>query len=338
MSKRSSSASTRRFPRGRLREAIRWYRLWGTWPVWAWVAAAEAFKERRFARAAELYRIGLEQSALHPAANSARLDLAYCLYREDQYDESLKLLDQLTRSSCRLRDAYLLQARIEVFLGRVLSAARTMKRCLKVYPDDLQALSSYLHMSLQGIATEDDVLEARQRLLAARTDLSLEDDRNLHVNTALAHFELRHGEIRLGERLLARVLASGNAPFEAVLLRGERFLDQGRLLQAREQLTRAMIAAPRDPRPVHYLARSYLRTGADFNPTFAMQLAQSACRLSHWQNAECLNVLARAYEANDQKANAQLFFERMKMVPSMHELNVTYFHSSLQQLRAQKAS
>ena len=75
------------------------------------------------------------------------------------------------------------------------------------------------------------------------------------------------------------------------------------------------------------LAKSYLEPGEYGNLDWAFQLAQSACRLSHWQNAECLSVLARAYQAKGERAKAQLFLERMKNLRSMLELNMSRFQS-----------
>lgn len=322
----------------RPKEFLRWIRLWKTRPVWPWVRAAENFKSKDFLQAAKLYRLGIERFPNHPAVNSAKLDLAYCLYRNNEYQSALEILQELLKGEENPKDVYLLAARIQMYTGCALSASTTMHSCLLKFPGDIQTLSCYMHSALYSCAGLEAQQLIRSELLRLKRELTLDDSRNLHLDTALAHFEIVRGEIRKGERMLARVLATGEAPFEAVLLRGERLLERGRVLPAREQLTRAMNASPRDPRPVLLLARSYLRNGTEANPTWARQLAEVACKLSCWQNAECLNVLARAYEASNEKANAQLFYERMKTLPSMDELGVTYYQSSLEQLRAQKVS
>ncbi len=322
----------------RPREFVRWVRLWKTRPVWSWVRAAEAFKNKEFVQAAKLYREGIEKFPEHPAVSSAKLDLAYCLYRSSEYQSALDVLQYLLGGTENPKDVYLLTARIQMYIGCALSASNTMSSCLQKFPGDIQTLSCYMHSALYSCASLEEQQSIQAELVRLKAGLCLDDKRNLHLDTALAHFEIVRGDIRAGERLLARVLATGEAPFEAVLLRGERLLERGRILPAREQLTRAMTASPRDPRPVLLLARSYLRNGTEANSAWARQLAEVACQLSCWQNAECLNVLARAYEASNQKANAQLFYERMKTLPSMDELGVSYYQSSLEQLRAQKVS
>lgn len=321
-----------------LKNNIRWYRRWGTLPVRDWLNGAEYFKKGDFASAAVFYRRGLENHSGHPAETSALFDLSYCQYRLQRYQDALENLESLFSRESVIKESYLLYARILVCLGRPVSAAKAMLECLEYYPRDLQVLSCYTHTALSGQMDEDQQEELRSRLYSEKSRLSLEDERNVHLDTAIAHFEMKTADVRKGERMLARVLATGAAPFEAVLLRGERLLEQGRILPAREQLTRAMTASKRDPRPVLMLAKSYLRSGSEFKPDWALQLAEAACRLSQWESAECLSVLARAYEANDQQTNAQIFLERMRNVPSADELNVQYYQSSLRQLRAQKIS
>ena len=89
-------------------------------------------------------------------------------------------------------------------------------------------------------------------------------------------------------------------------------LTQGRILPARELLTRSMRMSTRDPRPLMMLAASYLRNGVSSNLEYAQQLAEASCRLSHWKNAECISVLASVYEAKGDKARSALYLERTK--------------------------
>ena len=302
-----------------VRDAVKWYRLWGTVPVWSWVNAAANFKQQDFQTAAALYRKGIKRHSKHPAIQSAKLDLAYCLYRLDSFDEANLQLDEIISESTVLRDAYLLRARISLILGSCSSALRVLNLALKKFPQDARVMTQYAHVALLHPLEEELANEIKERLVALKCRLSLEDPENVLIDTALAQYEMTWGEIRRGERVLARVLATGKAPFEAVLLRGERLLSQGRILPARELLTRAMRMSTRDPRPLMRLSASYLETGISANFDWALQLAEQSCRLSHWQHPECLNVLASVHEAKGDSARAQLYFERTKHVPAAIE-------------------
>ena len=187
-------------------------------------------------------------------------------------------------------------------------------------------------------SSDEDVDSIRERLSNVRRSLDMEEVNYLHVETAIAHIDIRRGDLAKGERVLSRVLSTGQAPYEAVVLRSERLLETGRVLPAREQLGRAMAACPRDPRPMILLARSYLRAGNDYNAEWAKQLAEAACRASFWQNAEAVSVLARAFEETGDSDSAEIFIERIKNLSSSSELSVSFYSSSLLQLRSQKVS
>lgn len=302
-----------------VKDAVKWYRLWGTVPVWSWVNAAAEFKRQDFRSAATLYRKGINKQPKHPAIQSAKLDLAYCLYRLGQFDEANLQLDEIIKEDTSLRDAYLLRAKISVIIGSCSSALRVLSSALRKFPDDARVVSQYAHVALMHPLEEELATEIKQRLVAIKCRLSLEDPENVLLDTALAQYEMVWGDMRRAERVLARVLATGKAPFEAVLLRGERLLSQGRVLPARELLTRAMRMSTRDPRPLMQLSASYLETAVSANYDWALQLAEQACQLSRWQHPECLNVLASVHEAKGDSARAQLYFERTKHVPAAVE-------------------
>lgn len=322
----------------RIKEYVRWYRYWGTLPVPAWVKAADHFRAGRFKAAANCYRVGIKSHSEHPAIHSARFDLAYCLYRSDDYEGALAELSGLIQKRAAIKEAYLLYSRIKNAMGFVLSAKHAVSLCEQLFANDPQVLSCLSHATVYSNGSSEELNVLRNKLYGLKQQLHLDDALSLHLDTAIAHMEIRFGDLKKGERLLARVLATGSAPYEAILLRGERLLEQGRVLIAREQLNRAMAASPKDPRPLALAARSYLRSGKDFQPEWALQLAESACKASHWQNSDCLSVLSRAYEARGEEAYASLLVEKIKKLPSTKEMDVSYFHGSLQQLRVQKVS
>lgn len=322
----------------RAREYVRWYKYWGTLPVPAWVQAAELFREKSFIKASKRYRVGLRKSSNHPAANSARFDLAYCYYKQGEYELALEQLSILIQKRVTIKEAYLLFARIKTALGLILSAKKAVTLCEQLFPNDAQTLSCLTHATVNTNGSKEEVLNLKRKLLSVKRELELEDTLALHIDTALAHLDIRFGDMQRGERTLARVLATGTAPYEAVLLRGERLLEQGRLTAAREQLGKAMSACPNDPRPITLIARSYLRVGKDYKPVWAKQLAEAACKASRWENSDCLSVLARAYEAQGEDSYASLLLEKVKILPSTKELDISFFQGSLEQMKLQKVS
>lgn len=276
--------------------AVEWYRMWKTVPVKDWLRAADLFIRGDYSKAADYYRRGLRARPMHPASTCARMDLAYCCYRLGRLDEAIDLLDLLVGQRVNLRDAYLLRSKLAAIVGCPHDGFEVLGIGVEVFPDDVSILSASLHINLSHQLDARRLHECFSRLLRLKQQLALEDERQVTLETALAHYELRCGDTEAGDRMLARVLATGAAPYEAVLLRGERLLRLGRILSAREQLTRAMRSAPRNPRPVQLLAETYLVAGYTEEPEFAEQLASVACRLSHWENPECVELLARAYE------------------------------------------
>lgn len=297
----------------RIKETVRWYRIWRSWPVKEWVRAASLFRDGEFRYAVSYYRLGLQERPKHRAAPSAKLDLAYCLYRLDEFQEALDILDQLILLPHGLREAHLLKSRILAILDQPEAALEVLENYLEREPEDIKALIEFLHTAVFAGAADERLAKVRGKLIQAQRRLPLEHRANGGIDAALAHYELKHGSSGKGDKLLARVLAGGVPPVEAVVLRGERLLELGRLQQCREQLSRAIKAAPKNPRPVVLLAQSYLRkNGSDFNPAWAVSLAECACKLSHWTSRQCLAVLAAACEANNEKEKAELFWERLK--------------------------
>lgn len=306
----------------RPRMAVEWYRMWRTVPVKDWLRAADLFIRGDYSRAAEYYRRGLSHRPMHPASTCARMDLAYCCYRLGRLDEAIELLDLLVGQRVSLRDAYLLRAKLAGIVGCPQDGFEVLAIGNEVFPDDVSILASSLHINLSHQIDARRLHECFGQLLRLKQQLALEDERQVTLDTALAHYELRCGDTEAGDRLLARVLATGAAPYEAVLLRGERLLRLGRILSAREQLTRAMRSAPRNPRPVQLLAETYLVAGYTEEPEFAEQLASVACRLSHWENPECIELLARAYDRKCDYNSSELLKARAQSLRSAQKVQL----------------
>lgn len=313
-----------------------WVRRWHTLPVRDWIRAAVAFEAGNFHLAADLYRRGLDRKPHHPAAGHARFDYGYCLYRLGRLGEARTVLTETISANNRLRDAYLLLARVHLIFGHNRSALQTLKRCVELLPDDISALSSYFHLMVSSGIDSSRLAIIRDELLQHKVKLPLDDFGQEQIDGCLAAYELKYGNRQRGERLLARVLASGRAPYDVILLRGEQFLSEGRIIQAREQFARAARIAPRDPRPFMFLAKAYMAESPFQEIEWALQSATTACRLSSYENAECISTLVRAYELNGENDVALLFIERMRDLPSTRQLSIEQmmtFKKELQRLR-----
>lgn len=291
--------------------AIDWIRMWKSLPVLSWIRAANAFVEADFTAASRFYEQGLQRHQRHPARHCARLDYAYCLFRLGKLVEATKELEDLLQEGAVLKNAYLLLARLQHTQGASLAALSTICEYLEHSGDDVQALAAYIHVSGQSRIRLPKLAQIKADLAATKSKYLIDDHRQLIIDAALAHYEIRFGERPVGERLLARVLATGQAPTEAVLLRGEAFLEVGRIEQARQQLERAFRMSPQNPIAPRLLAETYLVPGEFSEPTWATQLAETACRLSAWKNPRCLEVLARAYESSGEDIGAELVEARL---------------------------
>lgn len=316
---------------------VNWWRNWRTLPVKEWIKAAHNFEKGDFLAARGYYEIGLKRCLDHPARHSARLDYAYCLYRIGDCQSAMVQLNGLIADRQQLRSSYLLLARIESVLGHNDEALAAVACCLELFPEDPRTLSCFIHI---GIAAKVDLQKlewAREQLITIKSELPLEDSKVLMIDTALADFEIRLGDELRGEQLLARVLATGKAPFEAIVLRAQRLLETGRVLPSRELLARAIRLGPRDPRPSLMLAKSYLLPDGSFEPAWAVQHATEACRVSSWQHTECLAVLAEAHEALGDSSTAELLTARIKNLLMTREISldtIKQIESHIERLRS----
>lgn len=306
-----------------------WVKHWGSFPVFTWLKAADYFLNKNFKLAARHYEIGLSKHKTHPAKNCARMDYSYCLYRSGNLKDSLRELKQLCLEETEQKDCYLLAAKIYSYLGRVDLGITMINSGLRCFPEDIALLTKYLHLSLE-LDLEPMVIEnLKDKLLELKISLNFDDINIEIIDTAIAHYYLRTERFEEGEKLLARILASGQAPFEAVLIKGERLLDLGRVVPARDQLIRAMKIAPRNPYPVLLLAESYLEQENFEDPEYALQLAKLACELSNWENVECMQTYIAALEKNNDHSTAELFEARCiklissyKLIPAINQSRI----------------
>ena len=299
-----------------------WWKTWRGVPVVDWMIGAHYFRQGNFRRARDYYLRGLEKHRGHKAYASARLDYAYCLYRLGDWLEAKDELLGVIYSGAKLKEAYRVLGEIEFLTGRPLSAARAYDRGLRCYPDDFSMAMSFCHAAIVAGGPQHLLRKARSRLELLKAKVGLDDPRLDSINTAIAKYELSYGDSAVGEMILARVMASGKCPSEANLLRGERFLEQGRVLHARRLLQRALEKLKNDPRAYAMLARTYLAPGQHAEPSWALQLARTACERSFWQNPEYLQIMVEACEAINDLEAAELFRVRMRMLALSKEISL----------------
>ncbi|MBL7661525.1 tetratricopeptide repeat protein [bacterium] len=289
---------------------ILWWKTWKSLPIISWLRAAGHFRSGNFGSAIDFYRHGLARHPEHRAADYARLDFCYCLYRIGHLAEAEKELRILVEKEVRIRDVYLLLAEIELLLGRKTDAVLTIARCLKVFPHDVRTNYLYTRALLACGGPAKHIAILRERLYALRAKIDVRDTQAALLETAIASYELQHGQKEQGEKLLSRVLAGEDFPYEALLLKAEWYLDSGRFPQARKLAERAMSIDPNHPEPPALLAQSYLRDERIYEPSWAVALAETACKLSFWQNPIYLELLVDALERSGDHDSAELFRER----------------------------
>jgi len=293
-------------------DVVLWVRIWKTIPVFQWIKGAQAFREERYQESAEYYRKGLSKYANHPAHFSARFDLAYCLERLGHYEEAIQELSYITTQKYPMLECYQAKARLLSFLGRYSTALETLRQGRKLFPQDISLIISFMHLSLSSGLAQNELDEMKEILETRKFENKRSEKEENEIQVALAHYELLLGDSIVGDTMLVRALSSGNAPVEGLLIRGKRLFSLGRYLQAREHFKTAMIQSPGDPHPLRLLSESYLASGAEGELTWAIQLAESACRLSKWKSAESVELLSRAYESNKEAEKAELFMERLR--------------------------
>ena len=301
---------------------LSWWKSWKTLPVAPWVRAADCFRNGDFRTAIAHYETGLASNKSHSARPCALFDLSYCRYRIGLVEEAAESLHELVSERVKLKEVYLLLAKIQLVFGHNQGAVVTLQIGSELFPHDIGVAVALAYASFRGHEQSEEMEAVRRKLDIIRKGLDIEDTNRAKVDTAIATYEIRFGDAVVGERILARLLASGDAPAEAVLLRGEFLLNKGRVVPARGQLRRAMALKPQDPRPVLLLAESYLRPGGFGDVAWAKQLAEAACRLSTWRNADALGLLALACGELGDEEFAEFYRDREQLLRSATEIDL----------------
>ena len=303
-------------------DIFQWIKVWKSLPVLSWLRAARYFRTEDFRSAAYHYELGLRRHSNHGAAHCARLDFAYCLYSLGDYERAESELQLIVSDVAPLKDSYLLLARIQTASGDTDKAAKTMSQCLTLFGAEDDVVIAFAFTVFGSESSFELIAQAHTQLEALKSKLSLDCNNIPLIETALALYESRYGDPELGEQRLSRALATLNGPYEAVVLRGEGLLRAGRIQQARAQLRRALLSGARDPKPAGLLAKTYLQEGIFCEPERAIELATIACKNSGWKNPEYLQILADAYQANNDELSAGLMDSRAKGLKAIKEISL----------------
>lgn len=294
-----------------LKLSYKWWSNWRTLPVYAWIRAAVFYRAGDFRTAERLYREGLERHPTHPAHISARLDFAYCLFRNRKLSEAEEQLKSLCLESPYTREAYLRLARLQLWTGLTHEAASTMVKALRVFPIDAELASIFAIAAIDNGGPSDLIDEAEEALYSAPCD----DSHSQLAQVARARMHAWRGQHEAGKRELMRLASQPRAIFEAVVALGILLLDEGRCMEARHQLSRALAVTPDHPHVLSLLALTYLRADAEhLNPDYAAQLATAACQHTGWNSSRELYILAESHLRRGDRMAALLSASRAQQV------------------------
>lgn len=286
----------------------KWWKTWGTLPVWSWVRAASAYREGKFELAERHYKTGLKRHASHPAHFCARLDLAYCLFKLGKLEDAEHQLRYVTTHLPASREAYVRLARLQMWTGHALEAAWTVRRALRSIEPDPELAAIFLIAVLDNGGPSyllDEAVEASR-------SMETEGDDFPRLQAARARLELERGDAAAGRKTLEQIAAADNAPFEALVLFAEVLVHEGKIAHARRQLRRAMAASPDYPRVLSLLAESYMKAGPFYNGEYAKQLAINACQLTNWSSPREMHILAEGYYHTGDKISALVVASKAK--------------------------
>lgn len=288
---------------GEVLETVRlfqkWWKTWRTLPVFSWVRAAALYRKGDFYGASIQYELGLKRHLKHPARFCARLDLAHCYYRLGRLLEAERELKSVIFHSPTLREGYIRLAQLQVWIGKPLEAAWTMRRALRQMQADADLVAVYI---LSLIESDGPIFLLKEASTFA-SQLSPEQKMSHRMQLATARLYMREENYEEGRALLTKIATSASTSVDALIVYAEMLLNEGKIAHARQQLRRAMSVSANHPRVLSLFAITYLKAGPFYNPEFARQLATLACQQTRWESPREMHVLAEScYHVGDKAA------------------------------------
>ncbi len=280
-------------------DALRkWWQTWQCLPVLTWVRAARYYRNASFKIAADLYAHGLKSNSNHPAANCARLDLAYCYFRLAEFDKAEELLKQVVQRAPQLREAHIRYVKLQLWVGKAGDAVWAAKRALERFDNDAQLIAHYVFALIDHGGPAHLFIEAAKKLNLCNSTSS-----HPKLEVAKSLLAIQAGDYASGFSTLEKLANIKDAQFESVLYYAAELLKEDRIAEARHHLRRLLENVPNHPMVQTLLSQSYLKSGPLYNAEFALQLALSAAQHSGWASARALHILAEAYyHLNDRSA------------------------------------
>lgn len=288
--------------------------IWRRPPVTLWVAAATHYNRAEYRKAAEYYSRGLRQNPTHRAAHSARLDLAYCLFKDGQILESIDCLAQALKAKPSCHETHTRLAHLLQWIGRddevlELITEQTPLSRLVLGQICLSALNAQHPLAKHYLA------------LARRQPLE-KGERGSHlIRIASAREFAQSGNKHQARKLLFELASAEQASPEALIAFSEFLLASGKVAFARQQLRRALSLVPNHPAALMLSAETYLIEGAGLDPQAAVALAIRACQSGQWSDPKALFTLSRAYLADSDGNAAALAVAKAEDLQARYGIN-----------------
>ena len=276
-----------------------WWRTWKTLPVFTWVRAASYYRAGNFIQAQKMYEKGLEKYKGHPAEYCARLDLAYCLFKINEFDEAEKHLRFVVSNYPNLREGYLRLAKLQLWTGHPLDAAWTIRRAIRQIEMDASLIGLFIIAVLENGGPSYLVREVIEGCDKVGNNRDIPD-----FVAARARLDMIRGNEERGRQELEALSKRVDVSFQALILFAEVLLAEGEITRARRELKRALSAEPENPRVLSLFAEIYLHDGPFYNPQYAVQLATRACQNTNWSSPRCMHILAESYYSVGDKVSA----------------------------------
>jgi tetratricopeptide (TPR) repeat protein len=290
----------------------KWWQTWHTLPIFSWLKGANLYREGRYREAIRHYQRGLNRYPDHPANVCARLDLAYCYFHMGLMKEAEEELRYTTTRSPDTREAQLRLAQFQLWNGRSLESAWTLKRALKRMEPDQELAATFLMAVLDNGGPCYLLKEAKQVVEKVEQDEGPDDHSRQRLEIAKARLMIFEGQKKEGYTDLYRLASQHEAPIEAIVAVSELLVKEGKIAFARQFLRRGLQLSPTYPRLLGLFAETYLCSGAFYSPDFAVQLASKACQNSLWASPREIHVLAEAYFHAGDRMSALLMASKAK--------------------------
>lgn len=283
--------------------------LSGRMPVFTWVKGDLYLRNQQHTTAITLYQTGLERNGAHPLAASYRLKLGTALFHERKILDAEKELLKLLSIEPAHTSALTHLVKIYRWCGRDLEAAWLLHNSAKSSPltEELQAL-----FCLSVFDSGEDALWSDAEEIVSQ--FSLQTLNALRPQLALARYEQVMGRQGRSLDILMHILRMPIPHPDAAVYASQICIKEQKFDQAKELLTQILKVVPDHPRSNSLFAELYLKSGENFNATFALQLALNSCKASGWISVREMRILAEAYYHAGEKFSALLVARRAKNV------------------------